>query len=75
MDKKKKLTGRVVLVQEERFRVVDDRGRSYLFDLSHDAPATNRDLLEWSRAKTWLVVEYEGEPDIDSGIAHSVRAA
>jgi hypothetical protein len=70
----KEITGRIILVQEERFRMVDSRGRSFLFDLSHRAPVTNEDLISWSKAKTWLVVEYEGEPEMESGIAHSVKA-
>ncbi len=63
------------MVQEERFRMLDEIGRSYLLDLSHDAPVTTEELKEWTRAKTTLIVEYEGEPEIDTGVAHSIRAA
>ncbi len=75
MEKRKKITGRIITVQEERFRMLDDVGRSYLLDLSHRAAVTSDELREWNNAKTRLVVEYEGEPETDSGIAHSVTAA
>lgn len=70
---KKELVGRIILVQEERFRMVDDKGRSYLFDLSHNSSIKDRDLTDWSRERTRLVVEYEGEPELETGIAVSVK--
>lgn len=70
---KKEVVGRVILVQEERFRMVDEKGKSYLFDLSHNSSIRDKDLTDWSRTKTWLVVEYEGEPELESGIAVSVK--
>ncbi len=71
MAKGKSIEGRIILVQEERFRMVDSDGRSFLFDLSHSAPATSEDLKRWSRAKAWLRVEYEGEPEMESGVVHN----
>lgn len=70
----KDVTGRIIFVQEERFRMVDDEGRSFLFDLSYKAPVSHDDLVAWSRAKARLRVEYEGEPEMESGVAHRVRA-
>jgi hypothetical protein len=74
-DTGKKIMGRILFVQEERFRIIDEKGRSYLFDLSHRSSIKDQELADWSRAKTWLIVEYEGEPELESGIAVSVRAA
>ena len=72
MRKGKSIEGRIILVQEERFRMVDSEGHSFLFDLSHRAPVTSDDLRAWSRAKARLRVEYEGEPEMESGIAHNI---
>ncbi|MHB8110335.1 MAG: hypothetical protein ACYDHW_09925 [Syntrophorhabdaceae bacterium] len=69
----KEIVGRVIYVQEERFRMVDQKGRSFLFDLAHNAPVSDKDLINWSRSNTSLVVGYEGEPELESGIARSIR--
>ncbi len=72
---KKTLRGHIVLVQEERFRVIDESGRSYLFDLSHKSSVGNEDLLVLAETKTDVLVEYEGEPELETGVARSIRAA
>ncbi len=73
--KRKRIAGRIITVQEERFRMVDETGRSYLLDLAHDARVTPDELKAWNDARTQIVVEYEGEPETDSGVARSVTAA
>lgn len=69
------IIGRVIYVQEERFRIVDRQGRSFLFDLSHNAPISDIDLVNWEHSKTWVAVKYEGEPGLESGVARTVKPA
>ncbi len=75
MGKLKEVKGHIVLIQEERFRLASSEGSSFLFDLAHGAPISMRDLAEWARAKQELVVEYEGEPELESGVARDIRVA
>ncbi len=75
MKKKKSVTGRIILFQEERFRMIDDAGRSFLFDLSHKVPVTNEDLKKWIKAGARLAVTYEGEPETETGVARSIKKA
>ncbi|RJR55175.1 MAG: hypothetical protein C4576_00150 [Desulfobacteraceae bacterium] len=70
----KTLEGRIELIQEERFRLITKAGRAYLLDLAHDSPTTVDDLQEWYRSGAIIRVEYEGEPNQESGIAHQARA-
>jgi hypothetical protein len=65
--------GRITLVQEQRFRLATDDGPSYLLVLAHDAPLDEADLDRFKRESTPVLVEYSGEPGLDSGVAHSVR--
>ncbi|MEN6616435.1 MAG: hypothetical protein ABFD12_07745 [Syntrophorhabdus sp.] len=69
----KEIVGRVIYVQEERFRMVDQKGRSFLFDLAHNAAVSDEDLVNWERLRTWVAVKYEGEPELESGIARSAK--
>ncbi len=72
---KKELRGHIILVQEERFRMVDEHGRSYLFDLSHKSSVGNEDLLELAANGKDVLIEYEGEPELETGVVHSISAA
>ncbi len=64
--------GRLIQVQEQRCRLALDDGPAYLLTLAHDAAADLQALL---RARQEVVVEYEGEPGLSSGLAHVVRPA
>jgi hypothetical protein len=70
---KKKLIGRIILVQENRFRLVGDSGKGYLLMLSHKTTAAQKDLERWRDAGIQVVAEYEGDPSLASGIAHRVE--
>lgn len=73
-DKKvKRLIGRIILVQEDRFRLVGRTGRGYLFSMSHKARAGGRDLQQWHRANLHVLVRFSGEPNLNNGIAYSVE--
>ena len=68
----RRLRGRIILVQEDRFRAVGSSGRGYLFTLSHRARAAHEDLARWHAADAEVLIEYEGEPNLASGVAHRV---
>jgi hypothetical protein len=59
-----KLQGIVTLVQEDRFRLVDDQGRGYLFTLGRGNGVGLRELHLWCAERTPLEVEYRGAPDL-----------
>ncbi len=66
-----KVTGHIILIQEERIRMLGDDGRGYLLTLATDAET--EDLEELLDRKEHVLVEYEGEPDLDSGVVHKIR--
>ncbi len=70
---KNRLSGRIIVVQEDRFLLADGTGRRYLFMLSHKARASEEDLQRWRRAGIPVITEYEGEPHMASGVAHKVE--
>ncbi len=63
--------GTITVVQEERFRLVTDDGQGLL--LTCRSGLDGRDLCRWHANQTHLVVEYEGEPNLVSGVARSIR--
>ncbi len=69
----KTVRGRLLLIQEERFRILGDGGQSYLFTLAHNATPDISVLERWHDDDARVIVEYEGEPNLESGVAHSVK--
>ncbi len=66
-------TGRILMVQESRFRLGTEDGPTLLFSLSAGASTSEMDLIDLQQANTRVVVAYEGEPNLDTGIVHSIR--
>ncbi len=66
------VSGRITIVQEQRFRLVNGDGRGYLFTLARDADVDAAHLRRLRDANTSVIVEYEGEPNLESGIARRV---
>jgi hypothetical protein len=64
--------GHIAVVQEQRFRLTTDDGRGLLFSLAHEAPLEAWDLQRLSEEGAEVDVEYEGEPNLDSGVAYAV---
>jgi urease accessory protein UreE len=60
------------MVQESRFRLATPNGQTLLLALSHAARIDEADLLEFYRQNTPVVVEFEGEPGLSTGIARSL---
>lgn len=58
------VVGVVTLVQEDRFRIQDDRGRGYLFTLWHASGVSPGLLHGWSGRGARVAVEYRGAPDL-----------
>jgi hypothetical protein len=65
--------GRITVVQEQRFHLATEAGQHLLLTLAHDAPVDGGDLCRFRDAQVHLVVEYEGEPGLASGVARQVR--
>jgi hypothetical protein len=59
--------GNITIVQEQRFRLVTDDGRGLLLTLAYDAYAPNGDLQRLHDSNTRVIVEYTGEPNLESG--------
>ncbi len=66
----KRATGRIVVVQENRFRLVTEAGRAHLFILAHDAAVEAQDLPPLQREQTRVTVDYSDSPDRIAFIAH-----
>jgi hypothetical protein len=69
---KKQVVGRIVVVQEDRFRLVEDVGRSYLFALHHTCGVGIEDLQRWQLSDVRVRVGYTGEPHIATGVTHRI---
>lgn len=67
------LSGYISVVQEQRFRLVTDDGRGFLFTLAHDAPLQLSDLSRLQMTHAHVEIEYTGEPNLTSGVAHAIR--
>ena len=71
----KHATGVITLVQENRFKLADDEGRSELFVLAHDAPLEAQDLQFLQRSQPHVTVVYTDADDLIAGVAHDVLPA
>ena len=70
---KRYLAGRITAIQEQRFRLATSDGRSFLFTLDRKSRVQLPAVRLLQKSHTPVRVEYSGEPNIDSGIAHSVQ--
>lgn len=68
-----KVVGRIVIVQEDRIRLVDGDGRGYLF-VVHKRSVSPETLEHWRDAGERVEVEYSGRPD-RGAVALSLRTA
>jgi hypothetical protein len=69
---KKSVRGRIVTVQEGRFRIKDAGGRSYILTLSHDSEAGIEDLPACRLQDTEVQVWFDGLPNLESGTVSRV---
>lgn len=66
------LRGVITLVQEDRFRLEDERGRGYLLILGKKVALSQAELMHLCRGQTPVQVEYVGPPDLGA-VATRVR--
>jgi hypothetical protein len=57
------VVGRISLVQEDRFLLVDARGRGFLFTLDMRAGRAAADLERWCGQGATVAVRYSGDPN------------
>ncbi len=66
------VAGRIIVVQEMRFRLVTDDGRGYLFTLAKNANVDTTELRRLHARDTPVRVSYVGQPGLDSCVAKRV---
>jgi hypothetical protein len=69
----KTIEGRIIAIQEGRFRLLTVDGRGFLFTLAHNANIDTLTLLEWHERDRFVRVTYRGEPGLQSCVARAVR--
>jgi hypothetical protein len=67
--------GRIVAVQEQRFRLLTDEGQVVLLTLARDARLDGPSLAELYRHRAHVAVAFSGQPNLTGGLAHAVREA
>ena len=65
------VSGRIVIVQEDRFRLIDESGRGYLF-VARKRSVSQDELERWRDEGKHVSVVYHGIPDLGA-VARSVR--
>lgn len=71
--KRQTARGRVIIAQEQTFRLATDDGPTLLLILSVHGKTPSEQVLRFRDAGTPVEVTYEGEPGFDSGAAYSLR--
>ena len=66
------MTGIITVVQEGRFRLVADDGKSTLFVLSHKAALEPQDLTGLQNAQKRVTVHYRQDSGRIAGLAHDI---
>ncbi|HEY0581471.1 MAG TPA: hypothetical protein VGE94_04765 [Chloroflexota bacterium] len=64
--------GRILAVQERRFRVLTVEGQVYLLTLATNAPIDELALCHFRDTRTPVQVSFTGQPNLVGGVAHAV---
>ena len=67
------ISGQIISVQEQRFRVQTEHGQVYLLTLGRHAAIDSGTLGELHRRGARVEVSYTGQPNMADGIAQHVR--
>ncbi len=67
------VTGHILMVQEERFRLMTDAGETLLLTLPTFGRSSPADLKRWHTQNTHVRVTYAGAPNLVSGVARSIQ--
>lgn len=70
---KQKASGRVIVIQEERFKLKTDAGAVLLLRLSHGANVNSLDLCRFHETNAYVHVEYVGNSNLTNAVAQTVR--
>jgi hypothetical protein len=65
--------GHIIVVQEQRFCLMTDEGQGLYLTLTDDVGLNPSGLRRLCDARARVSVQYEAEPDSESGVARSVR--
>jgi hypothetical protein len=65
--------GHITLIQEQRFRLISDNGRGFIFTISRKSAVRLAELQQLLQFHTTVRVEYSGAPNTRSGVADAVR--
>lgn len=71
--KMKTAIGYITVVQEERFRLQTDSGESLLLTLAKNASVGLDTLHGFLQNHIRVTLTYDGEPNLESGRAYSIR--
>jgi len=66
------VAGRIIVVQEMRFRIVTADGRGFLFTLARNANVDTTELRRLHARDTPVSVTYVGQPGLDTCVARRV---
>jgi urease accessory protein UreE len=70
--RKRNVIGELIAVQEQRFRIRTEDGKVLLLTLDNGVTCQGeRDL--WCRSTVLVRVEFEGDPNLVSGLAKSIE--
>lgn len=72
---KKKVAGRVIVIQEERFKLKTDAGDVLLLRLSRSANVDPLELCGFHENDEHVEVEYVGDSNLTNAVARKVRPA
>jgi hypothetical protein len=70
---RKHVRGKLSVVQEERFQLIDDHGVAHLFMVAADVSLKPADLRAILRSERAVSVEYEESPTLIARIATAIR--
>jgi hypothetical protein len=68
-----RITGRIVALQEQRFRLATDDGQVVLLTLGAEARPDAATLAVWQRRGAHLEVQVSGEPNVAGGVARLMQ--
>lgn len=71
----KTVAGRIIAIQEGRFRLLTSDGRGFLFTLAHNANIDTLTLSQWHERDLPVCVTYRGEPGLESCVARTISPA
>jgi hypothetical protein len=66
------VVGRIIALQEQRFRLLTDAGQVYVLTLARDARLDASALSAFHAKQARVTVDFSGEPNVSGGVARAV---